>query len=187
MIEIKVGDYGLDIIPFDNDVLSMEMDGGYRECFLDGDKTSLLYIARAIMRLQQLYGVIPHIKGKGSCARIVTDMLYRMRRERDTEEPKSPEIDTLILIDRQVDMVTPMCTQLTYEGLIDETFNIHTGYVDLDPEMIGPPPPAPGQPTPKGRKRQRLQFPSLVLFLARFPSFLSLCFSSRAYISFSSS
>lgn len=148
-LDVKLGDYNLDIIPFDSDILSLEMDGGFRECFLDGDKTSLLYIARAIMRIQRLYGVIPNIKGKGACAKIVADMLFRMRRETDNEEPKSPEIDTLILIDRQVDMVTPMCTQLTYEGLIDEVFTIHNGYVDLDAEMIGPPAPVPGVPAPK--------------------------------------
>jgi hypothetical protein len=45
-------------------------------------------------------------------------MLLRMRREMGADEPTQivPEIDTLILIDRQTDMVTPMCTQLTYEG-----------------------------------------------------------------------
>eukprot|EP01102_Stenamoeba_stenopodia_P011988 TRINITY_DN372_c0_g1_i1.p1 TRINITY_DN372_c0_g1~~TRINITY_DN372_c0_g1_i1.p1 ORF type:complete len:619 (+),score=176.59 TRINITY_DN372_c0_g1_i1:181-2037(+) len=145
-VDVRMGDFHLDLIPFDNDVLSMEMDSGYRECFLDGDKSSLLYIARAIMRLQQLYGVIPHIKGKGTCAKIVVDMLLRMRRETmDYEEPKTPEIDSLIIIDRQVDMVTPVCTQLTYEGLIDEIFGIHNSYVDLDPDIIGPPPTPPGQ------------------------------------------
>lgn len=42
-------------------------------------------------------------------------------------------IDTLILLDRAVDMVTPCCTQLTYEGLIDEVFGIVNGAVQLDP------------------------------------------------------
>jgi len=31
-----------------------------------------------------------------------------------------PEINTIILLDREVDMVTAMCSQLTYEGLLDE-------------------------------------------------------------------
>ena len=71
-------------------------------------------------------------------------MLVRMRKEVGADEPTTnPEIDTLILIDRypfpklsllvystkliqrkDVDMVTPCCTQLTYEGLIDEVFQI---------------------------------------------------------------
>ena len=36
----------------------------------------------------------------------------------------SEAIDTLIIIDRNVDLVTPLLTQLTYEGLIDEFFGI---------------------------------------------------------------
>ena len=36
-----------------------------------------------------------------------------------------PAIDTLILLDRTVDLVTPLSTQLTYEGLIDEIYGIH--------------------------------------------------------------
>jgi hypothetical protein len=49
-----------------------------------------------------------------------------MRRElAPNQEPQiSPKIDNLILIDRSVDYLTPMMTQLTYEGLIDENFGI---------------------------------------------------------------
>jgi len=32
----------------------------------------------------------------------------------------------------QVDLVTPLCTQLTYEGLIDEVFGIKNGVVQLE-------------------------------------------------------
>jgi hypothetical protein len=32
----------------------------------------------------------------------------------------SNQVDSLIIIDRSVDWVTPMCTQLTFEGLLDE-------------------------------------------------------------------
>ncbi|KAM0888686.1 hypothetical protein ACQ4PT_028197 [Festuca glaucescens] len=48
-----------------------------------------------------------------------------------------PEIDTLILLDRQVDMVTPMCSQLTYEGLLDEMLEIHNGTVEVDASIMG--------------------------------------------------
>jgi len=52
-------------------------------------------------------------------------MMLRMRKEIGGEDIGiAPEIDNLILIDRNVDMITPFCTQLTYEGLIDEYFGI---------------------------------------------------------------
>ena len=37
-----------------------------------------------------------------------------------------------MLLDREVDCVTPMCTQLTFEGLVDETLGIKNGSVTLD-------------------------------------------------------
>ena len=36
----------------------------------------------------------------------------------------SEKVDSLIILDRRVDMITPLLTQLTYEGLIDELIGI---------------------------------------------------------------
>lgn len=38
----------------------------------------------------------------------------------------TPQIDQLILIDRSVDLITPLATQLTYDGLIDQFFTINS-------------------------------------------------------------
>lgn len=134
---IHTGEFQLDLIPFDDDVLSLEQESAYRECVLEKNPKSLFYVARSLMKLQSIFGVIGNIKGKGNSARLVADMMLRMRRELDTdEEAKVPEIDTLILIDREVDMVTPMCTQLTYEGLIDEFFHIKHGAVPMKGSVV---------------------------------------------------
>ena len=44
------------------------------------------------------------------------------------------QIDTLVLVDRTIDPLTPLCTQLTYEGLVDETLHIKNGVVQLGAE-----------------------------------------------------
>eukprot|EP01137_Pigoraptor_chileana_P014765 Opistho-2@69810 len=135
--EIKIGELQLDILPYDYDLLSMDLETSYRECALDGDRTSLFYVARALMKLQAMYGTIPQIFGKGSCAKTVAEMLVRMRRETPiTDGIVAPKIDSLLLIDREVDLITPLCSQLTYEGLIDEVFGVEHGYVSLPAEMI---------------------------------------------------
>ncbi|KAF3322111.1 vacuolar protein-sorting-associated protein 33 [Carex littledalei] len=51
----------------------------------------------------------------------------------------APEINTLILLDREVDLVTPMCLQLTYEGLLDELLQINNGAVEVDASIMGAP------------------------------------------------
>lgn len=65
-------------------------------------------------------------------SRHVADMIIRKRRElADTESQITPAIDSVLLIDRNVDLLTPLLTQLTYEGLIDEIFTIENTNVQL--------------------------------------------------------
>ena len=52
-------------------------------------------------------------------------------------------IDEIVLLDREVDCVTPMCTQLTFEGLVDETLGIKNGSVTLDAATGGQHLPVP--------------------------------------------
>lgn len=55
-------------------------------------------------------------------------MLVRMRKELGANQPSLPsKVDNLIVIDRNVDPLTPLLTQLTYEGLIDELYGVNKG------------------------------------------------------------
>ena len=64
---------------------------------------------------------------------MVADLLKNVQQELErsplsktgAQQVTVPAIDTLILLDRTVDLVTPLSTQLTYEGLIDEIYGIH--------------------------------------------------------------
>lgn len=55
-------------------------------------------------------------------------MMLRMKREfAGSQNQILPVFDTLLLLDRNVDLLTPLATQLTYEGLIDEIYGINNG------------------------------------------------------------
>ncbi|KAF5104675.1 hypothetical protein DV451_000431 [Geotrichum candidum] len=116
--------------------------------------------SNAIQDLQQRYGVIGRITGKGVQAQQLTDILLRKREEHQTTlseigndaTPKEQfdqqytnvftgtVIDQLIVIDRQVDPLTPLLTQLTYEGLIDEFYGVsESGQADLPTSVVTPP------------------------------------------------
>ncbi|KAK3771335.1 hypothetical protein RRG08_024291 [Elysia crispata] len=133
----SVEEFNLGLIPFDSDLLSMEMEEAYRECYLENDFTSMFFAAQSLMTIQALYGSIPYIYGKGDCAKQVVDMMRRMKMEMGGVEPQiTPQIDNLLIIDRTVDLLTPLLSQLTYEGLIDEVFNITNTSVKLPPEKF---------------------------------------------------
>ncbi|KAH7520909.1 hypothetical protein FEM48_Zijuj08G0195700 [Ziziphus jujuba var. spinosa] len=136
---LTIGEYPLYIVPLDEDVLSFELDLAYKECQVDGDTSSLWHIAKAIHKLEFSFGVIPNVRAKGKASVSVAEILNRMQAEEpvNSRDMVVPEINTLILIDREVDMVTPMCSQLTYEGLLDEFLGINNGSVELDASIMG--------------------------------------------------
>lgn len=106
------------------------------------------------MQIQQRHGLFPRILGKGDNARRLANLLLRARKELDADEAAtqytsmpSTSIEQLIIIDRDVDFATPLLTQLTYEGLIDELVGIKHNRAEVDSSIVGA---APQQRTQGG-------------------------------------
>jgi hypothetical protein len=99
--DLFIGEYKLDLIPIDDNCMSLEMPSAFKEyflvgsriygglkkkmktmfsdlvclCFLvlkEGDRTCLFYVARSLMKLQTHIGIIPTIKAKGTSAKVIT-------------------------------------------------------------------------------------------------------------------
>lgn len=105
----------------------MELSGSFKEFYLENDPTSLYQVAQAIQGLQRLYGKVSKVTGRGPAASKVWDLLERLNREDEdnkTVPASAVAIEHLLLLDRSVDLLSPLVTQLTYEGLIDEIFGI---------------------------------------------------------------
>ena len=60
---------------------------------------------------------------KGDAAKKLAAQVEKLR----PDVQPSEHIDSMIILDRAVDWATPMCTQLTYEGMLDEFVGIHHG------------------------------------------------------------
>lgn len=94
---------------------------------MEGDPSALYQAAQALITLQELYGTVPRVCGKGVAAQQLWQLISRLslepRRGRHPPPP-TPHIDQLLLLDRAIDLLSPLATQLTYEGLIDEIFGI---------------------------------------------------------------
>lgn len=78
---VEIGEYHLNFIPFESDLLSLELDTVFRQCYVDGDTSPLNVIARALCRFQDSYGIIPHVKSKGAASKKVVQKMFHMRRE----------------------------------------------------------------------------------------------------------
>ena len=136
---LSVSEYQLGLIPFDDDILSLELPNPIYECVLEKDNFPLYTMARSLMDMQTLYGVIPNVRAKGNMSKNVVELMLRMRKEEGDhgDHGAVPDIDCLLVLDRMVDPVSPLCTPLTYEGLIDELIGIQNTYVQIEQENEG--------------------------------------------------
>lgn len=147
--DANVSELPLSFFPLENDVLSLELNDSFRDLYLSKDVTPNFLLAKALMEIQQNHGLFPRIIGKGDNAKRVADLLARMRQEllagEDANETNrvgltpSTTNESIIIIDREVDFVTPLLTQLTYEGLIDEIFEIENNQTKVDTTVVGAP------------------------------------------------
>lgn len=153
-------------VPLADDLLSLNLkSGGFKDTYLGELSSTVYHTASAIQALQQKYGIIGRITGKGAQAQQLVDILLRKREERQTalsdavtsatgaeSSPKEAfdqqymnvftgtTIDQLVVIDRMSDPLTPLLTQLTYEGLIDEWYGVsESGQAELPSAVVTPP------------------------------------------------
>ncbi|KAF9531871.1 ATP binding protein [Crepidotus variabilis] len=145
--DVTISSYNLQFIPVADDVISLEHENTLRELWVDGDETILFDSAQALLSLQKLYGSFPQIIGKGDFAQRVATLITRQGAKSTTTSRNTilstfPRIDSLIILDRRVDMITPLLTQLTYEGLVDEVIGVKNSHVELPLSLLQPPTPA---------------------------------------------
>lgn len=142
--DVNIQELPIYFLPLENDLLSLERENAFEDLYLNGDRCSIFLASRALMQIQQRHGLFPRILGKGDNARKLANLLLRARKESDVDETSttftnmpSTSIDSLIIIDRDVDLATPLLTQLTYEGLIDEFVGIKHNKAEVDSSILG--------------------------------------------------
>ncbi|KAF2634972.1 Sec1-like protein [Massarina eburnea CBS 473.64] len=147
--EASVSEWPLFFVPLADDVMSLELEDSVTDLYLRKDPTSIFLSAKALMIQQQKCGLFPRIIGKGDNGKRLADLLIRMRTEVAAGESPSDTgpsflglspssmIDSLIIVDRDVDFPTVLLTQLTYEGLIDEVFHISANQTEVDSSIVG--------------------------------------------------
>lgn len=176
---MNIAELPLYFFTLEQDVLSLELEDSFSDLYLvrisffsggralltrsaqHKDPGCVFHSAKALMDIQQRHGYFPRIVGKGDHARRLADLLLRMRKELDAAESSgliglsprgllpSAEIESLVVIDREVDFATPLLTQLTYEGLIDELVGIKHNQADVDTSVTG------GNSTPQAQESSK--------------------------------
>lgn len=118
---IELHNLGVDAIPLDDDAITIMSPYSFLRSWCDGDFSVTDEVRHALTLISSRSG-FASISTLGNFSSAVGDMLSR---------PDSSHATHLIIIDRSVDLVTPMITQMSYEGLLSEHCGINCGLVTM--------------------------------------------------------
>uniref|UniRef100_A0A8C3FZI2 VPS33B late endosome and lysosome associated n=1 Tax=Cyclopterus lumpus TaxID=8103 RepID=A0A8C3FZI2_CYCLU len=99
-----------------------------------GDQRWVRTAGSALHLLHTLYGPFSKVYGIGRFSKMAYES-WREQVEEGEQRARQAEIGTVFLIDRDVDYVTPLCSQVVYEGLVDDIFRIKCGCVEFGTEV----------------------------------------------------
>ncbi len=131
---IKIHNLNMDIFTLDYDLMSLEENNTIRDIYINENYKCLSILSRVIIKFQTVFGKIKYKYLKGNLSKKLYDLL-----EKDEEKSlfeTDSEILASIFIDRDIDFVTPFCTQSTFEGMIDEYFNINLNSIKVSPKIL---------------------------------------------------
>ena len=122
MENIEVHNLEIDVLPLDNDVLTLNSHYAFMRSNTIGDLTVVSEFRKALDVIHNYIGFAT-ITGIGNLATSIAKSI---------QGPKNSSNNHLIIIDRATDLITPLITQMNYEGLIADLIGIDCGVVELE-------------------------------------------------------
>lgn len=132
----------MDLIPLEDDLLSLELDDNFAHHLLQDDDSYKVYVQYSIHRLEAVFGRIEHKFGLGKTSKQIITRIEKNTLNIDQANAAQgqdlAEIDAMIMIDRDVDLISPFCVSQNYEGLLDEFFSIKTCVISVPNTIVYP-------------------------------------------------
>ncbi|CAK9290330.1 unnamed protein product [Gordionus sp. m RMFG-2023] len=126
------------LVPIDKDLFSMENDFFYKDVFIEMDDSYNINIVKALNNIQQSFYCFQEIHVFGKVSQQILSLLkvINSRDPVDEHREDNSDIPTLILFDRTIDIITPLVTSLNYQNLLDETYNINSGFIEIPQSLL---------------------------------------------------
>lgn len=136
---IYLYDFPADFLPTGDDFFLLPSINSFYKINILSDFEDIYNSARALFRIESVFGNIPHIMSIGTNAVRVQQVLNQLNSTTTKAQMEISQIDSLIIIDRCVDLITPLTTELSIEGIINAAYNIQYSKVTPNIEKINSP------------------------------------------------
>ena len=121
--------------PLDYDIISFEDKQCFKELFLYKFSDCVDNLANLLIKIQDIFGKIKYRYIIGENSKIVSELLDKKIKEGFLSDKNNDEILACFFLDRSVDYITPLCTEFTYEALLNNYFGINFNKIKVKNEI----------------------------------------------------
>lgn len=132
--EIYVQEFHYDFYPVEDDFFLLPCYHSFYQINVENDYNDIYSSARALAKIQTVFGEIPHIVSIGKNAMNTKVLMQGLLKKTGSLSTQFPLVDSIFLFDRACDLVTPLVSQVTFEGIIDELVGVNFGMIETDDE-----------------------------------------------------
>ena len=126
----------IDIFQLDYDLLSLENNNSFRDIYIDKNLNSLSSLSRAIVKYETVFGRIKFKYSKGFYSKKLTEILNREEEALNNNLNNENETLACFIFDRNIDMITPLCTNYVYEGILDDYIGIDFNSISINTKIL---------------------------------------------------
>ena len=131
----KYYDFDLSTFVLDYDIISMEDKQCFKELFLYKFSDCVDNMANLLIKIQEIFGRIKYRYSIGENSKIISELLDKKENEGLLTNDKNminSKILACFLFDRNIDYITPMCSEFTYEAMLHKNFNLSFNKMKID-------------------------------------------------------
>ena len=132
----KLDNLNIDMYYLDRDLLSLEDHYAFYNLYVKEDLNLLSVLSKCIIKYEAIFGKIKHKYYIGNNAKKLNQLILNEEESLSLENDNIPETLGCFILDRNVDMITPFCSNFIYEGLIDETFGINFNSIKISSKIL---------------------------------------------------
>ena len=136
---IKPDNLIIDMYYLDKNILSLENNEALYDIYIKEDLNLVSQLAKCVIKIEAIFGKIKQRYYKGSLAKKLNQLIINEENVFDFEENNDSDNTTnlgCIILDRNVDLITPFCSNFVYEGLLDEYFGIDLNSIKISSKIL---------------------------------------------------
>ncbi|KAH0789902.1 Sec1 family protein [Histomonas meleagridis] len=136
-IKLQLLEYHLEIIPLDSFNFIVPSPKCFSHCFVEDDISDVYTIARSLLKLELINGVPSRVFTAGDISSRVYTLVEEFKSQVGPAFLQSdPQIHEMFIVDRTVDLLTPLLTQFYYGGFLDDKYEINFGFMNLPDGVV---------------------------------------------------